>query len=409
MFFKNFKKLPESKKVIIVLTICIFSGLLIGILYATQSTDPCKFFAVAGVTFAIAGAALFTGGFLGFIFGIPKPMQQDGGSPGGVTDPQNAKDKTAIGYQHNTNLEQVSDWLTKILIGVGLTQLVSLPSFLKKFSEFVAPGLGNFENSQIFSISILVYFLTCGFILSYLWTRFNAAEFLHADLEAIGELKKKVDNLQAGVEATTDLKKNVENLQADMKATGDLKKEQDQNASAMVLVQQQLQQEVNKKEISQAVLDQTVREVTDLTRIRIYNLAAGFRHDCYLMKNWKSMANCIPVFKALINCDKENKYHKIHGQLGFALMDQSNPDYAEAAKELEIAISIRKEEEKVVREWIDYEKYMAICLIHADSGGKYTGVIKSLLEKARKYSEKPELFENKEEIALIENWEKSNP
>jgi hypothetical protein len=42
----------------------------------------------------------------------------------------------------NTNLEQVSDWLTKILIGAGLAELTSIPGGLDQCGGYVAPALG---------------------------------------------------------------------------------------------------------------------------------------------------------------------------------------------------------------------------------------------------------------------------
>jgi hypothetical protein len=38
----------------------------------------------------------------------------------------------------NTNLEQISDWLTKIIVGLGLVQLRSVPDYLYKASVWMA-------------------------------------------------------------------------------------------------------------------------------------------------------------------------------------------------------------------------------------------------------------------------------
>jgi len=38
------------------------------------------------------------------------------------------------GYSGNTNLEQISDWLTKILVGVGLTQLREIPGQVQRLA-----------------------------------------------------------------------------------------------------------------------------------------------------------------------------------------------------------------------------------------------------------------------------------
>src|SRR6185503_13654313 len=64
--------------------------------------------ACGGALVALAPAAV--GALLGFVFGIPKTLQSNA--------PPAADGKAA--YQVNTNLEQISDWLTKMLVGVGL-------------------------------------------------------------------------------------------------------------------------------------------------------------------------------------------------------------------------------------------------------------------------------------------------
>ena len=65
-----------------------------------------------GVGLGVAAAATAVGAFLGFLFGIPRTLQ-------GNTTP--GPDEIAD-YRPNTNLEQISDWLTKILVGVGLVK-----------------------------------------------------------------------------------------------------------------------------------------------------------------------------------------------------------------------------------------------------------------------------------------------
>ncbi len=40
---------------------------------------------------------------------------------------KNHSHSNKVNYRSNTNLEQISDWLTKILVGVGLTQQTFFP------------------------------------------------------------------------------------------------------------------------------------------------------------------------------------------------------------------------------------------------------------------------------------------
>jgi hypothetical protein len=44
-------------------------------------------------------------------------------------------------------IEQVSDWLTKIIVGVGLVELRSLPDDLMACAEYVGHEFGTADNS----------------------------------------------------------------------------------------------------------------------------------------------------------------------------------------------------------------------------------------------------------------------
>ena len=76
------------------------------------------------------------------------------------------------------------------------------------------------------------------------------------------------------------------------------------------------------------------------------------------------MERSIPIFKALIACDPDNNYHLNHGQLGFALKDQRQPNFKEAESELTKAITIRGSWKE--KGWLFYEFNRAICRINND-------------------------------------------
>jgi hypothetical protein len=103
-----------------------------------------------------AVAAFAVGAILGFIFALPRTLEQDRAS--GV-------------LATNSNLDQVSDWLTKILIGLGLIELGSIASGVGDLGGSVAEALGNGPGAETFALSILVYCAIDGFLLCYLWTR----------------------------------------------------------------------------------------------------------------------------------------------------------------------------------------------------------------------------------------------
>src|ERR1700722_12912182 len=80
-----------------------------------------------GALLSLAFASM--GGLVGFLFGIPRQLQQTATNAGNADDSK--VDQREEPRPLATNLEQVSDWLTKIFFGAGLTQLVKLPSQLK--------------------------------------------------------------------------------------------------------------------------------------------------------------------------------------------------------------------------------------------------------------------------------------
>jgi hypothetical protein len=64
----------------------------------------------------------------------------------------------------NTNLEQISDWLAKILVGVGLVQLGAILDAMGNLADFLGPALGDETTGQAFALSLVVYFVVCGFL-----------------------------------------------------------------------------------------------------------------------------------------------------------------------------------------------------------------------------------------------------
>lgn len=129
-------------------------------------------------------ACSLSGALIGFLFGIPKIMQEGG----------DAESKEIISQKYrqqvNTNLEQISDWLTKIIVGVGLIQLSHLPSYLNTITDLLRAGLGREENHKAFALALIVYFTILGFLFGYLSTRlFLAGAFSRADQSGEAAIK----------------------------------------------------------------------------------------------------------------------------------------------------------------------------------------------------------------------------
>ncbi|MGB7554758.1 MAG: hypothetical protein WBM04_10310 [Candidatus Korobacteraceae bacterium] len=153
-----------------------------------------------------AGTGFAFGALAGFLFGIPRSLQGklpeqsrpgngDAGSSNDSSNPESRggeRGRGGPGYGSNTNLEEISDWLTKIIVGLGLINLKLIPEKLRAvawyFSVFTDVKL-----PEGISMSTLIYFSVCGFFFAYLLTRLALpAAFSRADRAADLEVTRKV-------------------------------------------------------------------------------------------------------------------------------------------------------------------------------------------------------------------------
>lgn len=117
---------------------------------------------------------LFGGGLLiGFLFGIPRSVQLPAeADPKASVDSSRPTPTRASGptFTVNTNLEQISDWLTKILVGVGLVEAKNIFGHILTLAHFMADtdsGIGSIS----LALAMLMTFMALGFLMGYLATR----------------------------------------------------------------------------------------------------------------------------------------------------------------------------------------------------------------------------------------------
>jgi hypothetical protein len=341
----------DSIKALKTLAILIAIGLLGTIAFAFQSGNWTKFISFSIIGLMVAGASLLAGGLLGFLFGIPRTLQQTvnlESNQSAPTDNRSGEDK-GINYLANTNLEQISDWLTKILVGVGLTQINVIPEKLGLISGLVAKGLSDTDESRVFASAIILFFIISGFLFGYLWTRlFLPNAFKQADLSV----------LENRVEKATQQVKQVN------KKLEELERQSELDASALSLAQRQLNPSTDVPAATQEQLNQAIKNASKPIKIQIFNQAQLQRANNWQLEKQR-MELTIPIFKALIEDDINNEFHKNHGQLGFALKDKQEPDWEAAEIELTKAINIRGNWYE--NGWLFYEFNRAFCLIKKDS------------------------------------------
>jgi hypothetical protein len=116
-----------------------------------------------GAAIMISAASWGVGSLLGFLFGIPRALSSDR--------------EVSSREQHgrliaNTNLEQVSDWLTKIIVGATLVQLGPLTRRFGELAKF-ASGIFGSSSTQNTAMAgaVILYSVAFGFFVTYIAAR----------------------------------------------------------------------------------------------------------------------------------------------------------------------------------------------------------------------------------------------
>jgi hypothetical protein len=154
-------------------------GLVAVVVYGLATTDKGAWATVLGGSVLTAGAFAFGGALLGFVFAIPRSRQEQPAQPAPADGPRRLSD-----YAANTNLEQVSDWLTKILIGITLTQFTEMTIRLDKAAIALGPLVGGGASARAVVLALMAYFSVWGFFFAYLTIRLWMPRALsHAERE----------------------------------------------------------------------------------------------------------------------------------------------------------------------------------------------------------------------------------
>jgi hypothetical protein len=139
------------------------------------------FLSVLAVGVAAVAAALFAGMLLGFLFGLPKTIDLRSGAKARLTT--------------NTNLDQISDWLTKILVGLGLVQIGKLTHGVSKLGDSLVPGLGGGSGAKAFAVALLMYSVLDGFLVGYIWTRIDLSKRFREAAEDLDPKEQALDEV----------------------------------------------------------------------------------------------------------------------------------------------------------------------------------------------------------------------
>jgi hypothetical protein len=173
-----------------------FLGFILIVLYAYAMTGPhLRYLSVGLLT---ACAALLGGGLAGLVVGVPRDVSSgalraktsrsgsrlDADSTAGRADAKSseagagASANSNLGsFEPSTNLAEISDWLTKLLLGAGLVGLTHLGGPLTRLIDTVARGIGPVtpagkvtEAAVVMAATILIAYAVLGFLDGYLTT-----------------------------------------------------------------------------------------------------------------------------------------------------------------------------------------------------------------------------------------------
>lgn len=139
-------------------------GPAFAILYAALAPQGSIADGMAWAAYMVATASIAA--IAGLIFGVPR-MRSD------------YQPSQTERYLANSNLEQISDWLTKVLVGAALVQIAAVPSALAAAGRWLGEGL-TVSNADAFSCVAVLYGAGVGFGGAYLWARLRLRVLLEA-------------------------------------------------------------------------------------------------------------------------------------------------------------------------------------------------------------------------------------
>jgi hypothetical protein len=304
------------------LLVCVAIGYT-GIILNANRLDRWQFGIVAkaiGYSTLVAGAFFVCGVLLGLLFGF-RP----------TSGSRSSGDQSSSARSHPfTNLEEIADWLTKLILGAGLVELTKMPGPIHQFAVFMAKGVDPLPPDQkadpgspSVALAIMGFFFASGILYGYIWTRYE----------------HEVAEEASGADAL-----------------------------ALALVDGWLNAPTTPDNQSRADMMSAIKCASPAAKLRIFLQAEQYRKPSTQDVNDRSL----PVFQALVESDLQEVFHRNPAQYAFALMGRTkNPadeDWVQALDLLNKAIRIRDGSGE--KDWHEYELARAVCEIHLDSNFK---------------------------------------
>ena len=143
-----------------IITGFFFGSIVIGVIALILFVDPCKNGVVAvGYGLLLAGGTVGSAFLVGFLFGMPRV----------VAEQQERRNAHSGAVRASANLEQISDWLTKIIVGIGIAEFPSVLTKTKDIFNYIDATHILGKGSP--SLGVIFYFAPPGFLLGYFYAR----------------------------------------------------------------------------------------------------------------------------------------------------------------------------------------------------------------------------------------------
>lgn len=313
----------------------------------------------------LGAAAFVVGALIGFLFGVPRAAQDSSASN---VERQRGE------YRVNTNLEQISDWLTKILVGVGLIQLGAIGTSFGQLLDSLSDTFGGAASSKLVAGADLVFFSVWGFLIGYLLTRTSLTmAFRQFDVTEVASL--------AAEEAITVVQVKAEERELERDLV---------DARALVLTSRILSPSSTDDPIKISDLTEALRAATAPIREQVLLQAQTQRRDAW---EWREEpreevraemmarhARTIPLLRSLAEAHPEDP--RIRAELGYALKDDSSPNLPDAYSNLSAAVSLAEIDGSSPDWYLLNRGIVGIRLRREGSALPATGIINDLTRAA---------------------------
>jgi hypothetical protein len=201
------------------------AGLVLAFLYgiSARSEGSCGLgcqLSGGWVAMLAAAGAFSAGGLLGLLFGAPrwtdapptnahvdavKRPDTDATPTGPPVAPALSASNTASRVRPNTSLEKIADWLTTIIVGLGLVHLKDLEGRISESGVWLSNAitLNTAGRNGTVGVVLALTFSVAGFVLVYLWSlRFLPSE-IEGAYSAIKALSERTEDLAKKVVSET--------------------------------------------------------------------------------------------------------------------------------------------------------------------------------------------------------------